>query len=105
RISGMRDPDQIIDIEGKLHGQLAEALAILDNPRLGYAKKLGIDPEAVGGTVAATLTFNLPAKKGLTFDQIKIGATADIADAAIKNAMLGQDLSDGDAKLQLGHDG
>src|SRR5262249_27289857 len=27
------------------------------------------------------------------------------ADAAVKNAMLGQDLSDGDAKLQLDHDG
>lgn len=105
RISGMREPDQIIDIEGKMHGQLTEAMAILDNPRLGYAKKLGIAPEGVGGTVAGTLTFNLPAKKGLTFDQVKIGAAADIADAAIKNALLGQDLSDGDAKLQLGHDG
>jgi hypothetical protein len=105
RISGMREPDQIIDIEGKLHGPLSEALTILDNPRLGYAKKLGIEPEGVGGTVVATLTFNLPAKKGLTFDQVKIGATADIADAAVKNAMLGQDLSDGDAKLQLDRDG
>ena len=105
RISGMREPDQIIDIEGKLHGALSEALGILDNPRLGYAKKLGIEPEGVGGTVAATLAFNLPAKKGLTFDQVKIGATADIADAAVKNAMLGQDLSDGDAKLNLDRDG
>ncbi len=105
RISGMQEPDQIIDIEGKLHGTLSEALAILDNPRLGYAKKLGIEPEGVGGSVAATLTFNLPAKKGLTFDQVKIGATADIADAAVKNAMLGQDLSEGDAKLNLDRDG
>ena len=105
RISGLQEPDQIIDIEAKMHGQLTEALAILDNPRLGYAKKLGIDPAGVGGTVAATLTVNLPAKKGVTFDQIKLGVTADIADAAIKNAMLGQDLSNGDAKLQLDHDG
>jgi hypothetical protein len=105
RISGLREPEQIIDIDAKMHGQLAEALAVLDNPRLGYAKKLGIDPAGVGGTVAAELTFNLPAKKGVTFDQIKIGATADVADAAIKNVLLGQDLSDGDAKLQLGHDG
>ena len=101
RISGMRDPDQIIDIQGKVHGQLSEALAILDNPRLGYAKKLSLDPEGVGGTVAGTLSFNLPAKKGLTFDQVKLAVTADIADAAIKNAMLGQDLSNGDVKLKL----
>jgi hypothetical protein len=105
RISGMQEPDQIIDIEGKMRGPLSEALAILDNPRLGYAKKLGIEPEGVRGTVAATLTFNLPAQKGLTFDQVKIGATADITDAAVKNAMLGQDLSDGNAELQLDRDG
>src|SRR6185295_1177515 len=105
RISGMHDPDQIIDIDGKLHGPLSEAVALLNNPRLGYVKKLGIEPEGVGGTVAATLTFNLPAKKGLTFDQVKIGVDADIADAAVKNVMLGQDLSDGDAKLKLDHDG
>jgi len=105
RISGMQDPDQIIDIEGKMHGPLSEALAILDNPRLGYAKKLGIEPAGVGGTMAATLTFNFPAKKGLTFDQVQMSATADIADAAVKNAMLGQDLSDGAAMLKLDHDG
>src|SRR5262249_48731433 len=94
-------PDQIIDTEGKVHGQLSEALATLDNPRLGYAKKLGLDADGVSGTVAATLSFNLPAKKGLTFDQVKLAVTADIADAAVKNAMLGQDLSDGDVKLKL----
>jgi hypothetical protein len=105
RISGMHAPDQIIDIDGKLHGPLSEAVALLNNPRLGYVKKLGIEPEGVGGTVAGTLTFNLPAKKGLTFDQVKIGVDADIADAAVKNVMLGQDLSDGDAKLKLDHDG
>ena len=105
RISGMHDPEQIIDIDGKMHGPLSEALTLLDNPRLGYLKKLGIQPDGVGGTVAANLTFSLPAKKGLTFDQVQIGVAADIADAAVKNAMLGQDLNDGDAKLTLDHDG
>src|SRR5262249_22166396 len=95
----------IIDIEGKTHGQLSEALAILDNPRLGYVKTLGLDPEGVGGTAAATLSFSLPAEKGLTFDQVKIAATADIADAAINNVMLGQDLSDGVATLKLDRGG
>lgn len=105
RISGMHDPEQIIDIDGKMHGPLSEALTLLDNPRLGYLKKLGIQPDGVGGTVAANLTFSLPATKGLTFDQVQIGVAADIADAAVKNAMLGQDLNDGDAKLTLDHDG
>src|SRR5262249_60430691 len=93
-------PDQIIDTEGKVHGQLSEALATLDNPRLGYAKKLGIDADGVGGTVAATLSFSLPAKKGLTFDQVKLAVTADIADAAVKNAMLRQGLGAGGVKAE-----
>ena len=101
RISGLQEPDQIIDIEGKMRGSLAETLTILDNPRLGYATKLGIDPENTAGSVAATLAFTFPAKKGLTFDQVKISADAKIAQAYVKQAMLGQDLSDGSIKLQL----
>ncbi len=101
RISGLQEPDQIIDIEGKMRGSLTETLTILDNPRLGYAKKLGVAPENVAGAVTATLSFNFPAIKGLTFDQVKVGAKADISDAFVKQAMLGQDLSEGNIELDL----
>ncbi|MGH6929901.1 MAG: DUF3971 domain-containing protein, partial [Dongiaceae bacterium] len=101
RISGLQEPDQMIDVEGKMRGSLAETLTILDNPRLGYAKKLGIAPENTAGSVAATLAFNFPAVKGLTFDQVKISADAEIGEAYVKQAMLGQDLSDGSIQLQI----
>jgi hypothetical protein len=101
RISGLQEPDQIIDIEGQMRGSLQETLTILDNPRLGYATKLGIAPEDTAGSVTATLAFNFPAKKGLTFDQVKISADAEIGEAYVKQAMLGQDLSDGSIKLAL----
>lgn len=105
RISGLQEPDQIIDIEGKMRGSLSETLAILDNPRLGYAKKLGIAPENVSGAVTGTLSFNFPAIKDLTFDELTVNATATVADARVKEVMLGQDLSEGDIKLDLDRDG
>lgn len=101
QISGFQEPDQIIDVEGKLRGSLSEALTILDNPRLGYAKKLGITPEGAAGDTTATLAFTFPAKKGLSFDQVKVAATAEIKGAAVDKAMLGQPLSDGDISLEL----
>jgi uncharacterized protein YhdP len=101
RISGLDEPDQIIDIEGHLRGPLAETLRILDHPPLGYAGKLGIAPDNVAGRATATLGFRFPAEKDLAFDQVEVTASAELADATVKQAMLGQDLSDGAAKLEL----
>ena len=105
RISGLQEPDQIIDIEGNLRGDLSETLAILDNPPLGYAKKLGVAPENAAGSVSATLSFRFPAIKDLAFDQVTVNAQAEIADASVEQAMLGQDLSDGSITLDLDRDG
>jgi hypothetical protein len=101
RISGMDEPEQIIDIEGRVRGDLREALAILDHPPLGYARKLGITPEGTSGRATATLSFNFPAIKDLSFDQVKLAASAEIGDAQVRQAMLGQDLSDARIELQL----
>ncbi len=101
RISGLDEPDQIIDIEGRLHGSLAEALSILDYPPLGYAGKLGIAPANVAGQTTATLAFRFPAEKDLTFDRVDVTASAEIKGAGVKQAMLGQDLSEGNATLKL----
>src|SRR5262249_46326584 len=86
-------------------GRRGEGGGCLGPPPLGYIKKLGLDPAGVAGTVAASVSFNLPAKKDLKVEQVKIAASADIADAAIKGAVLGQDLTNGDANLKLDRSG
>jgi hypothetical protein len=105
RISGLQEPDQVIDIEGSMRGSLSETLAILDSPPLGYAKKLGVAPENVAGAATATLSFNFPAIKDLMFEQVTVNARAEITDAQVKQAMLGQDLSDGSITLDLDREG
>ena len=105
QVTGLDQPDQLIDIEGDLHGPLAAAFAVLDNPRLGYITKLGLSPTGVAGTAKAKLTFSFPAIHDLSFEQVKMGAAADIKGAHVAKAMLGQDLDDGDVTLKLDGDG
>ncbi len=48
-ITGLDVEDQFIKVGGDVEAPLKDALQLLDHPRLGYAKKLGIDPKTAGG--------------------------------------------------------
>jgi len=104
-ISHLDEHEQIIDIDGRLRGPLAAAVTLLDNPRLGYVKKLGLTAAGVRGTAKASLSFSFPAIHDLSFDQVKLTATADISDAHLDKAMLNQDIDNGDFKLNLDRHG
>jgi hypothetical protein len=67
--------------------------------------KIGIDPKATKGQVTAELGFRFPARKDLTFDDVELTVTADLADVAVVKAMLDQDFTEGDLKLALDKDG
>ncbi len=48
-ITGLDVEDQFIKIGGDVAAPLTDALLLLGHPRLGYAAKLGIDPNLAGG--------------------------------------------------------
>jgi hypothetical protein len=104
-ISDLDKPDQLIEIEGDLQGPLRSALELLDHPRLGYAKRLGFAPTDMAGDAKATLSFAFPAIRELTFDQVKIKATAELANASVAKVALGQDLTEAALKLDLDEHG
>jgi hypothetical protein len=104
-ISGLDTADQIIDVEGDVHGPLREALQLLDNPRLGYARKVGINPAESDGTVSTHLAFRFPAKKYLPFEKVQLTAAAKIDNAKLGGAFFGHDVTDGAFELQLDRKG
>ncbi|MBL8709369.1 MAG: AsmA-like C-terminal domain-containing protein [Rhodospirillaceae bacterium] len=104
-ITGLDVEDQFIKVGGDVAAPLADALGLLDHPRLGYAAKLGIDPAAAEGTAAANIFFDFPAAKDLTFDQVKLKVSAKIEDAAIAGIRFGQDVTDGDLTIELDQSG
>jgi hypothetical protein len=80
-ITGLDVEDQFIKVGGDVAASLADALKLLDHPRLGYAKKLGLKPEESGGEAKASIEFDFPAEKSLTFARVKIAVQAQVPTA------------------------
>jgi hypothetical protein len=104
-ISGLDKAQQIIDVEGDVEGPLRDALLLLDNPRLGYPKKVGIKAAESEGTTQTHLTFRFPAIKELPFERVQLTATSKIANARLGGIFLGHDLTEGNFDLKLDNKG
>ncbi len=92
-------------VEVVVRGPLRDALELLDHPRFRYMKKLGIDPKGVAGATAARLVVTFPTALALKFGDVGIRAAANLRGVAIRNVVLGRDLSDGNLALRLDKDG
>jgi hypothetical protein len=104
-ITGLDAVDQFIKVGGDVASTLPDALTLLDNPRLGYATKLGLHPGDSGGEAQVSLDFDFPAEKDLTFARVKIGVSADIQHVAMKKIRFDQDVTDGTLALKLDQNG
>jgi hypothetical protein len=100
-ISGLDKHEQIIDVAGDVKGPLKSVLLLLDNPRLGYPKKVGIDPAESAGTTETHLEFRFPAINNLAFERVQMTAAAKIQGARLGGVFLGHDLTEGDFDLKL----
>src|SRR3546814_20842662 len=61
--------------------------------RSDLLSRLGMAAEGSGGTVDADLHFNFPLKKDLDFDDVSLQVAAAVADGAMRNVLLGQDMT------------
>jgi uncharacterized protein YhdP len=104
-ITGLNVEDQFIKVGGDVTSSLSDALKLLDHPRLGYASKLGLKPEESGGQAQASIDFDFPAEKSLTFARVKIAVDAKVEDVALKRIRFGQDVTGGTLDLKLDQNG
>jgi AsmA-like protein/uncharacterized protein DUF3971 len=100
-ITGFEKPVQTIKVEGTVRAAMPDALALLDHPRLGYMKRLGIDPKASEGQTVTKLGVTFPADKDLVFEQVDLTAESNLVGAGIKHVMFGKDLDNANLELKL----
>jgi hypothetical protein len=100
-ITGLDLPDQAIDLDVAITGPVAETLAILDAPRLGYARKLGIAPGRTGGDMSGRLRMRFLLENDLRFDGVALAASANLHDLVIDDLAPGYRLSRGGLALTL----
>lgn len=104
-ITGLDVEDQFIKVGGDVAAPLQDALALLDHPRLGYAKKLGIDPKTSGGDATANIFFDFPAAKKLSFAEVKVKVAAEMHNVKVAKLRFDKDVTQGDLKLTLDEKG
>lgn len=94
-------PLQRIDIEVQVSGKLADILTVIDRKPLRFARRLGVNPLAVGGTAEATIRSAFVLYNNVGVDDINITASAKIRDMNWRKGMFGQDLEKGTFTLDV----
>ncbi|WP_245651302.1 YhdP family protein [Paramagnetospirillum marisnigri] len=100
-LSGLDKEDQFADIDLSINGPATDALKLIDNPPLRYARALGIEPAKVGGAALARVRLKFPLLKDLRLDDIGIKASATVKGVRIPSVMMGLDLDDGILSLDV----
>jgi hypothetical protein len=98
---GLHDHSDRADIEVTVSGKLSDQLLLLDNERLGYPRRLGIDSAKARGTAVTQARFMFPLFKDLPIELVAISAASKATDAALPDVVMDQDLSEGTLDLTL----
>jgi hypothetical protein len=105
RLHGLDIKADTADIDVRIDGQLADAIALIDKPPLGYASKLGIVPSSTSGLAEVLLSVDFPLIQGVPLSDVKIGATASLQQTSISDAAFGLDLESGQFSLSIDNQG
>ncbi|MCU0985956.1 MAG: DUF3971 domain-containing protein [Acetobacteraceae bacterium] len=88
RISGLDQPVERVDIRLRVEAPLAEAIRLLEHPRIDLLSRRPLPP-GITGSGEATVTLGFPLLSDLGFDQIAVNATARTADGRVPDLLAG----------------
>ncbi|HZA66946.1 MAG TPA: AsmA-like C-terminal domain-containing protein [Geminicoccaceae bacterium] len=97
-----RDTTQL-EIAAEVTGPVAQALALIDQPPLGFASKIGIAPAAAAGQVETDLRIGMPLHRDLEPSEVRVAAQAAIENGALAGTPV--NLSDGQLTLSVDNEG
>ena len=100
-ITGLDQPDRAIRIQTDLDGPLDQALTLLHHPRLKLLSRLEQPLEATGGGLQVAFMIALPLKDKLQKEDIEVSVQGKLRDVSLQAAVLKQDLSDGQLRIDL----
>ena len=100
-VAGLDTEPQIITIDGNVTGPVRDGLTLIDHDRLGYPRKMGIDPKSASGSGAVHLWFRLPAHKNVRIDEVALRVDAELSDVALSEASFGVPIRNGDLNLMV----
>ncbi|HSA80816.1 MAG TPA: AsmA-like C-terminal domain-containing protein [Geminicoccaceae bacterium] len=99
-----RDTTQL-EITAEIDSPIADALALIDHPPLGFAGDLGVAPGGASGRTRTHLAIGMPLHRDLDESEIRVKASADLVDAGLKGLPGAIDMSDGRFRLTVDDQG
>ena len=100
-VAGLDTEPQIVTIDGNVTGPVRDGLVLIDYDRLGYPRKMGIDPKSASGSGTVHLWFRLPAHKSVHIDEVNLRVEAQLTDVAMSEAAFGVPINSGDLDLMV----
>lgn len=100
QISGLDADTQTLAMEALVKGSAKTIAQLLDREPLGYARKLQLNPDGVGGQVEGSLRLRFPLLKTLRLADIAINAQAHVTDAAAANIGGRVNVTDGTLEVR-----
>jgi hypothetical protein len=101
KITDLDKRPQQMAITLEIAGPLRTALEVLAVERLQFPQKIGIEPAAVSGDAAGTLTFAFPLKKELPIESVDLRAQARVRELAVEQIMGRWPVAQGDVALDV----
>lgn len=74
--------NEYLKLDVQLQGPIQNAISIIDNPPLEYARQLDIQPDSFQGTVSSHLKLNFPLKKDLLLKEVNISVDSHLTNVA-----------------------
>ena len=105
RLTNLQGNDEQAEIDVSLEGSLADALALIDRPPLGYASRFGLRPLSVTGNAETQLKFKFPVLNELPLSVVDIQTISRLDNPRVPNLAFGQTVSAETLVLKVNNDG
>ena len=103
--TGLSTKDQFMTLTAAIQGPVADMLPCCGNPRLKLLDKHPVAIKNPAGTVAGKLEVDMPLKKEVQFEQVKIAAQGRLSALRLGGLVAGRDLDSGDIQFDVTQDG
>lgn len=100
-ITGLDRPERAIAIRTGITGSLGEAIALLNHPRLDLIAGLGMPLEAATGRFQVEPKIAFALNTSVQMKDIDINVQGILQDVSLQEAVLSQDLSNGQLRIDL----
>jgi hypothetical protein len=92
-LTNLQSNNEQAEIDVSVKGSLANALALIDRPPLGFASRFGLRPDTVTGRIDTHLKFKFPVTRGLPLSAVDIQTTSRLDNPRVPNLAFGRTVS------------